>query len=67
MTIDSKKTDFRFPGKVRDRMRHGQVRGAEPFRESTQPRKRPRRDAQGRGEPARDREAAQGGPGETLI
>jgi hypothetical protein len=56
-----------FPGKVRDRVRHGEVRGAEPFRESAQPRKRPRRDAQGRREQARDREAAQGGAGESLI
>ncbi len=48
-------------------MRHGEVRGAEPFRESAQPRKRPRRDAQGRREQARDREAAQGGAGESLI
>ncbi len=48
-------------------MRHGQVRGAEPFRESAQPRKRPRRDAQGRREPARDREAAQRGAGEPYL
>ncbi len=48
-------------------MRHRQVRGPEPFRESAQPRKRPRRDAQGRREQARDREAAQRGAGESPI